>query len=319
MFNNGNNQTLAANHVSKSGEGQLGMDQMDVHLEKGIGASLSWAETETKKPEVGVGSTALEPIYGVGSKGPVFSDPNGIKVVNVSLGDSDIATPRAFDDVRDMGLFPNLKETVVNSVKGKSSWVEEVDKRMNVHSSIGDLDQRELENDRDQSEEESSGDFFPELSPKKRPKSVKRYGSLMDFQDKALTVWERKKRDKALKKNKLNKKDLMVSELSGRSLSYSDFAARWDAATREARKALKLGKRLGMKIVGDEQEVVKELARLEVAANGIRERDEFVSCKEVLDPYKLKECKGRILSRHGGFGLGPLSLLLLAIILGSLL
>ncbi|KAK9006182.1 hypothetical protein V6N11_035227 [Hibiscus sabdariffa] len=114
----GNNQTLAANHVSKSGEGQLGMDQMDVNLEKCIEAGLSWAETETKRPEVGVGSTALEPINGVGSKGPVFSDPNGIKVVNVSLGDSDIAMPRAFGDVKDMGLFPNLMEIVVNSANG---------------------------------------------------------------------------------------------------------------------------------------------------------------------------------------------------------
>ncbi|KAL4290371.1 hypothetical protein GQ457_14G024220 [Hibiscus cannabinus] len=48
-----------------------------------------------------------------------------------------------------------------------------------------------------------------------------------------------------------------------RSLSDSDLATRWNAATNEARKVLKLGKRLGMGIIGDEQEAVKEIARLE--------------------------------------------------------
>ncbi|KAK9016418.1 hypothetical protein V6N11_078918 [Hibiscus sabdariffa] len=47
---------------------------------------------------------------------------------------------RAFDDVRDMGLFPNMTETVVNSAKGKSSRAK------------------------DQSEEESFRDFFLKLS-----------------------------------------------------------------------------------------------------------------------------------------------------------
>ncbi|KAL4385369.1 hypothetical protein GQ457_15G027150 [Hibiscus cannabinus] len=120
---------------------------------------------------------------------------------------------------------------------------------MNARISNGDNNQCELESDKVQSEEESFRDSFPELSPKKRPKTVKRYGSLMDFQDKALTDWERKKRDKALKKNKLKKEDLSVPELSGRSLSDSDFAARWIVATREARKALKLGKRLASLIL----------------------------------------------------------------------
>ncbi|KAK8622876.1 hypothetical protein V6N13_117775 [Hibiscus sabdariffa] len=99
----GNNQTLVANHFSKFGEGQFEMDQMDVHLEKGIGAGLSWTEIETKKVVDGFGSIAIEPINGVGSKRLVFSDPNGVKVVNASSGDLDFATPRAFNDVREWG------------------------------------------------------------------------------------------------------------------------------------------------------------------------------------------------------------------------
>ncbi|KAL4385526.1 hypothetical protein GQ457_15G027160 [Hibiscus cannabinus] len=83
---NGNNKTLAANHVSKSGEDQLELDQMNVQLEKGIGACLSWAETETKIPVDGFGSIAPDPINGVGNKGPVFSDPDGVKMDIVSPG-----------------------------------------------------------------------------------------------------------------------------------------------------------------------------------------------------------------------------------------
>ncbi|KAK8583710.1 hypothetical protein V6N12_067970 [Hibiscus sabdariffa] len=86
----------------------------------------------------------------------------------------------------------------------------------------------------------------------------------MEFQDKGLTVLERKKRDRVFEKNKLNKKDLIVSEISGSSLSDYDLAGKWNLKTREARKVLKLGKWRGMQIVGNEQEVVKELTHLEV-------------------------------------------------------
>ncbi|KAK9044174.1 hypothetical protein V6N11_072490 [Hibiscus sabdariffa] len=38
----------------------------------------------------------------------------------------------------------------------------------------------------------------------------------------------------------------------------------YQTGPKEARKVLKLGKRLGVEIIGDEQEVVKEIARLEL-------------------------------------------------------
>ncbi|KAL4367062.1 hypothetical protein GQ457_05G033920 [Hibiscus cannabinus] len=230
----------------------------------------NWAavvsEDSKKRSEDGAGLIQEQgPVVDVsmGLDGEKKLEPNSVEVA-ISSGDEDITMSRACVDVRDMGLLPNLLATGSIPEMGKSSWAEEVDKRMNIHYSKEDPDQGDLETDMDKNEEESFRDFFPEMSPKKRPKNVKRYGSLMDFQDKALTKWERKKRDKALKKNKLNKKDLLVSELSGRSLSDSDLATRWNAATKEARKVLKLGKRLGMEIIGDEQEVVKEIARLEL-------------------------------------------------------
>ncbi|KAK9016696.1 hypothetical protein V6N11_079191 [Hibiscus sabdariffa] len=54
------------------------------------------------------------------------------EVATVSSGVADITTPRACVDVRDMGLLSNLLAT--NSIPEmiKSSWAEEVDKRMNA-------------------------------------------------------------------------------------------------------------------------------------------------------------------------------------------
>ncbi|KAK8529583.1 hypothetical protein V6N12_060361 [Hibiscus sabdariffa] len=68
--------------------------------------------------------------------------------------------------------------------------------------------------------------------------------------DKALTELKRKKRDRACREYKLNKKSLEVSELSGRSLSDTDISARWDILTKEARKALKLGKAMKKELAG---------------------------------------------------------------------
>ncbi|KAK8972030.1 hypothetical protein V6N11_076696 [Hibiscus sabdariffa] len=142
--------------------GQLELNQ----LEKGFGAGLSWAETKTKNPVNGNGSPVLDSIIGVGYNGPEFSVPDGVKMVTVSSGDSVLVTPRAYDDVRDMGLFPNLMASDVNLVQGKSSWVDDVDRRMNARNTIGVPDQCDMETARNHSEDESPRDFFPELSPK---------------------------------------------------------------------------------------------------------------------------------------------------------
>ncbi|KAL4351513.1 hypothetical protein GQ457_06G022440 [Hibiscus cannabinus] len=91
---------------------------------------------------------------------------------------------------------------------------------------------------------EESRSFFPELITK--CSKDKRYGSLLEIQDKALSKQERKKRDRAIKKNKKLKKNLEDSELSGRSLSDSDLKIRWNNTIKEARKALELGKSLGV-------------------------------------------------------------------------
>ncbi|KAL4302776.1 hypothetical protein GQ457_10G003760 [Hibiscus cannabinus] len=88
-------------------------------------------------------------------------------------------------------------------------------------------------------------DFF-ELCWMGRMKKGKKYGSLLSFQDKALSSLERKKMDKAMRKYKNKIKSLDTSELEGRSLTDSDIKNRSEILTREARKAIKLGKSLGI-------------------------------------------------------------------------
>ncbi|KAK8702877.1 hypothetical protein V6N13_021211 [Hibiscus sabdariffa] len=93
-------------------------------------------------------------------------EPDSVEVATVSLGDADITTPRACDDVRDMGLLPNLLATDSIPEMRKSLWAEEVDKRMNARYSKGDPDQGDLETVMDKNEEETFRDFFPEMSQK---------------------------------------------------------------------------------------------------------------------------------------------------------
>ncbi|KAL4279935.1 hypothetical protein GQ457_03G001440 [Hibiscus cannabinus] len=154
----------------------------------------------------------------------------------------------------------------LSPMKGKLSWEASVDAKMNAdYIKRGDANTQNFENFAligSHSEEEEPYAFFPELNHAKKKKE-RRYGSLLDFQDKALSNLERKNRDRAFKRNKVSKKTLTSSELSGRSLSDSDLMVRWDVLTREARKTLKLGKSLGMKIIGDEEEVVRDIALLD--------------------------------------------------------
>ncbi|KAL4320229.1 hypothetical protein GQ457_18G023790 [Hibiscus cannabinus] len=145
----------------------------------------------------------------------------------------------------------------LSPMKGKLSWEASVDAKMNAdYIKRGDANTQNFALIGSHSEEEEPYALFPELNHAKKKKE-RRYGSLLDFQDKALSNLERKNRDRAFKRNKVSKKTLTSSELSGRSLSDSDLMVRW-----EARKTLKLGKSLGMKIIGDEEEVVRDARRV---------------------------------------------------------
>ncbi|KAL4309808.1 hypothetical protein GQ457_01G015910 [Hibiscus cannabinus] len=112
---------------------------------------------------------------------------------------------------------------------------------------------------------------------------------MWEFQDKELTELERKNRDKACKKYKLNKKSLEVSELSGRSLSDTDLSTRWDILTKEAQKALKLGKKIGMGIEGNEEEV-GELRSANCLVSGDGFGCESLDFKEIFLRVKGIDC-----------------------------
>ncbi|KAL4341949.1 hypothetical protein GQ457_08G037050 [Hibiscus cannabinus] len=95
--------------------------------------------------------------------------------------------------------------------------------------------------------------FFPDLESKRERR--KRYGSMIQIQDKAILEKEKKrKRDRAIRREKEKSKCCDPSELSGRSLSESDLVQHCEILSRKARKALALG----IEIEGNEDEVIRE-------------------------------------------------------------
>ncbi|KAL4335968.1 hypothetical protein GQ457_07G015910 [Hibiscus cannabinus] len=151
---------------------------------------------------------------------------------------------------------------------GDVSWADSVD-ILNNYSVLGSGKDKKAERGANAEEDNvpSNGPSisFPELQSKFSPLKQKRYGSLKYFQDKALTSQEKKKRDRAQRRCKKKRNVLEDSEIDGRSLSDSDMHARREMLTKEARKTLAFGKKLGMQIIGSEEEAIQELVALEEA------------------------------------------------------
>ncbi|KAL4378544.1 hypothetical protein GQ457_02G017040 [Hibiscus cannabinus] len=130
--------------------------------------------------------------------------------------------------------------------------------------------EKDLACGRNRSDEESNpdnagGEFdLPEFhsSYKAPSRRAKRYRSLFELQDKALTDLERRKRDRTKKRVKNKGKENEISELEGRSLTDADMQARRDVLLTEAKKTLAVGKSLGIVIIGDEEAAVEELVLL---------------------------------------------------------
>ncbi|KAL4303527.1 hypothetical protein GQ457_10G010910 [Hibiscus cannabinus] len=97
----------------------------------------------------------------------------------------------------------------------------------------------------------------------KKSKRRKKYGSMQELQDSVLSLAEKRKRDVALKKLQNKSQAELDSEIENRSLSDSDLKAVWSRHLKDARKSLKLGKKLGIQFIGDEEEVLKEISSLE--------------------------------------------------------
>ncbi|KAK8636537.1 hypothetical protein V6N13_124282 [Hibiscus sabdariffa] len=67
------------------------------------------------------------------------------------------------------------------------------------------------------------------------------------------------------------------SELEGRSLSDSDLPATWDNAIKEAEKAIEMGSKLGVQFIGLIDEVVRDIAELEM-----KEADPWWWCSSMI-------------------------------------
>ncbi|KAK8640078.1 hypothetical protein V6N13_138441 [Hibiscus sabdariffa] len=80
----------------------------------------------------------------------------------------------------------------------------------------------------------------PKEDTGKSSKKGKRYGSLANLQDKVISSFERKRRDRGWRKIKKGGVDITSSELEGRSLSDSDLRTRRDFQIKEARKTLEV-------------------------------------------------------------------------------
>ncbi|KAK8672214.1 hypothetical protein V6N13_110587 [Hibiscus sabdariffa] len=117
------------------------------------------------------------------------------------------------------------------------------------------------------SDGENEKHFFDELEARKgknRGKETKKIGSLLQLQNKSITASDGMKRDKALRSRKWNKQLLEEIELSGKSLLDSDIKSRVSVIVKEAKHVLNLGKKIEVTIVGDENEVFKDLVSLEL-------------------------------------------------------
>ncbi|KAL4376870.1 hypothetical protein GQ457_02G039660 [Hibiscus cannabinus] len=100
----------------------------------------------------------------------------------------------------------------------------------------------------------------------RRKRKAKKYGSILDIHNQSISEFERRRRDKALKKMSWSKEQMEDTELSGKSLSDSDINYRVSMIVKEARQIVGLGKRIGVNFVGDENEVINDLVDIELKA-----------------------------------------------------
>ncbi|KAK8604734.1 hypothetical protein V6N13_099665 [Hibiscus sabdariffa] len=201
-------------------------------------------------------------------KGVIGSDPIvGLESKSNWLDEDRKLTDRVFEDISNMGF--NCSPKIIESKEefGASKHALPLSaiqsERENVELVLVGVEEEDCS---DSSEEDvnfcnAERVFFPEFEQKKDLK--RRFGSLMRFQDKVISSTDRKKRDRALQREKKNLKEGNDSVLSGKSLTDSDLVAHSKILIKRARETLKLGKSVGIRIEGNEEEAIGDLARLE--------------------------------------------------------
>ncbi|KAL4325900.1 hypothetical protein GQ457_11G030350 [Hibiscus cannabinus] len=163
----------------------------------------------------------------------------------------EVITNRALGDILNMGLSSELNEDLCEMgpcSKEGLSWARKVD------SANGKTEAYDFEREVDLEQES----MFPELLDYK---FRRKYASIAEIHDKALSVKEKRKRDRALKKCRKMGERNVPSELVD---PIDSDIARMQNLKKEAKATIELGKKLGVEFVGDEEEVVVELVRIEM-------------------------------------------------------
>ncbi|KAK8549479.1 hypothetical protein V6N13_027231 [Hibiscus sabdariffa] len=174
-------------------------------------------------------------------------------------------------EIGPFGVSSQLSDPVAKNMDKNECIVGEMDKAQDLKSWANLLDESLnsgkgfVFSDRGEalSEGENEKDFFEDLESRKgrrRGKKDIKFCSLLELKNRSISISERRKRDKMLRSRKLSKQLMEETELSGKSLSDSDIKSRCSILIKEAREVLKLGKKIGVEIVGDENEVVQDLS-----------------------------------------------------------
>ncbi|KAK8533418.1 hypothetical protein V6N13_026123 [Hibiscus sabdariffa] len=144
-------------------------------------------------------------------------------------------------------------EMAPNNGKGLS-WVESVDLLNNPSSFKDEVVNR---NRLVKSEEES---FLSELV---KFRGKKEYVSLFDLHDEVLSIKEKRKRDRAIKKSKKLGKENSSFDSSRRSPSESDIIQN-QRIIKSTKKAMELGNKVGIQFIGDEEETLEDFVKAEL-------------------------------------------------------
>ncbi|KAL4375969.1 hypothetical protein GQ457_02G030320 [Hibiscus cannabinus] len=171
-----NDNILKGNSIDKEGQGVICGTA-------GIDGKPSCVEVVSKQLEE-INDSLIKEIEGKESASPTVK--------------KDLASSKLLVYNQNMGLKPFSSEFKPSP---NSSWAATVDERMNAsYIKSGAADSCNLKQCGAQSEEGEAMSFFPELAYLKRKKKDRRYGSLLEFQDKVISDLERKKKGSSVEK-----------------------------------------------------------------------------------------------------------------------
>ncbi|PPR86360.1 hypothetical protein GOBAR_AA34327 [Gossypium barbadense] len=91
----------------------------------------------------------------------------------------------------------------------------------------------------------------------------KRISSMQDIQDRVLTFKEKQRRDRSWRKEKSRVTSRSKDKIVNLSLSASDISNRRKVILREVKQTWEIGKKLGLRVRGDERDVIEDIMSLE--------------------------------------------------------